>query len=200
MKLSKSITLVGLILCVFIGFFIGMYISSNKNVNKSKEGITIETNEIEASAKSSKYIDEKNKYKINAISDKTKIVKKDIYVKGDPYEVLINQDVTDEVIGMDKDLFSKHVEKDGYTVEEFTDEKVVFSKKIDKWPDNMYVLKLSNKSLAIYKVDSSNELKQVESTEIIEEQLSESEIQELNKGKVYDSVESIKEVLGDYSS
>ena len=196
MKLSRRITLVGLVLCVFIGFFIGMYISSNKKVNKSKEGITLETNEIEASAKSSKYID-KN---INVISSKTKIIKKDIYVKGEAYEVLINQDVTDEIIGMDKELFSKYIEKDGYIIEDFNGEKVVFSKKIDKWPNNKYVLKLLNGSLSIFKVDSSNELKQVESTDIVEDQLSENEIEELNKGKVYDSVESIREVLGDYSS
>ncbi|KMT21257.1 hypothetical protein [Clostridium cylindrosporum] len=201
MKVGKIIVLVALIFSIAVSVGTSLYISQNSTDNKNIQGITVEKNDIETSAKTTVLAENKSKApKINSIGPATKIVKKQIYIKGDTYEKVVNQEITEDLLGMDKTQFDGYAKKIGYSIEEFTSEKVVISEKINEWPKGLYVLKAIDQGIVIFKVDETGNLTKVEETGITLDQVSEQEKAGLVKGKVYATIEEAEHTLADYDS
>ncbi|MEG0370872.1 MAG: hypothetical protein RR515_05915 [Clostridium sp.] len=203
MKVSRIAILVVLTFSIALSVGMGLYISGT-NINKDNmniQGITVETGEVETSAKS--HVELNNKEQppvINSIGYTTKITKKNIYIKGESFEKLETMKVTEDIIGMNKSSFEEYAKKIGYTLEEFTGEKIVISQKINQWPSGLYVLKAVFDTLVLYKVDAAGNLEQIDRTNVILDQASENEKAGLVKGRVYNSIEEAEGTLADYSS
>lgn len=200
MKLSRIILLFSLILAIGLATGIGIYISKI-NADKSRQGITLEAKDVETSAKNTALAENKvSEDTKNSIGPATKIVKKQIYTKGEQFEKVSNETPSEDVLGMTKESFEEHVKKKGYTVDEFTSSKVVIVEKINEWPKGLYVLKSVEEDVTLFKVDEKGNLQKVSDTGVILDQVSEHDKEELIKGKVYSTLEEAEHTLGDYDS
>lgn len=197
----KKIILGTLIFCIGLGVFTGLFISWSNSNNKNEKGTTLESQNTEVSTKSTVSMNKSYMNpKLNSIGPATKIIKKQIYTAGEPYEKIQEEKSTEDIIGMDKELFEEYAKKKGYVVEEFNGSKVVISEKINKWPKGLYVLKAINEHIAIYKVDESGNLSNPQVTEVVLNQVSEIEKPILIKGKVYNSLDTAEETIAEYDS
>lgn len=197
MKLSRIIMLFALVFFVGLGAGMGLYISKttyNKNYSQS---LNSDAKSVETTTKN---LETDNVDKVNAIGPQTKVIKKQVYTKGQEFEKLTEERVSEDIIGMDKELFSNYAKNKGYMVEEFTNEKVVMVEKINKWPEGLYVLKSVEDNIVLFKIDEKGELKEISTTGVVLDQVSEHDKEELLKGKVYKTIEEAETTIGDYDS
>lgn len=197
MKAIRGIILVTLIFAIFLGVSIGIYIFQINNLkDKSNlKGIALNTENVETSVKS-----DYNGPKINSIGVSTKLIKKEVYTKGEPFIKTIEQKVSDDILGMDKIAFEEYLKTKGYLLEEFAHEKVVFTEKIDKWPVGLYVLKSLEDSINIFKVNDNGELTLVNKSALSLDHLTPNERDEFIKGKVYASLEEAEQIIAEFDS
>lgn len=199
MNISRRIILAALILCIGLSVLIGLYIAGLNHNRKDENGINLESQKTKVYNENVLAVNNLNP-KLNSIGIATKIVKKQIYTIGEPYEKVQEEKSTEDIIGMDKGLFEEYAKSKGYTIEQFNGEKVIIVEKINKWPVGLYVLKTVNENIAIYKVSESGDLSKVRVTEVVLEQVSEIEKPGLIKGKVYKSLDAAEETIAEYDS
>lgn len=200
MKLSRIVMLFTLIFFIGFGAGMGIYISQTNYFNNKSQNTKLNGESVEISTKNPEALETGSNKGLNSIGPNTKIIKKEIYTKGQPFEKLIEEKVSEEIVGMNKEMFVNHIKQKGYTVEEFSGEKVVMSEKINKWPIGLYVLKSVEDNIVLYKIDEKGELKEHSTTGVMLEQVSENDQEELQKGKVYNTLEEAENTLGDYDS
>ena len=86
----------------------------------------------------------------------------------------------------------------GWKIEEFSSEKVVFSKDKDDFCDEHFKLKLSNGIVTIYKIDNNDKEVEYEKTDITEEYLTEEDILKLKNGIYIYGKENLASTIEDY--
>ncbi|MEF9952478.1 MAG: hypothetical protein RR840_05415 [Clostridium sp.] len=201
MKLRRVIILVLLLFVMAIGVGTSIYISTDSFKKNAKvDDLSVKKDNMNVAAKDTLSANQAREDMMKFIGPKTVIVKKDIYIKGEPYIDSYKVEVSGDTIGMDKDNFQNFINAEGYAIDEFTGEKVAISKKIDKWPSNMFVLKAVADNIILYNVDNNGELKEIGPTGITLEQVSDSEKNGLTKGKIYKTRDDAESTLSDYDS
>jgi hypothetical protein len=136
----------------------------------------------------------------NVISRNTQIIKKHRYIKGMEYIKEVKEMPNEENIGMDMNLAERYYKDKGYTIIEFTPEKVILSKDIEQWPPDSYIVKGENGIIVIYKSDPSGNITKVEDTDIKLDILPLQDKEEVIKGKSYESMEQVEQLLEEYGS
>lgn len=201
MKLRRVIIMVLLLFVMAIGVGTSLYISKGSSGNNVKvDDLSIKKDDMNAAAKDTMSTNQAREDMMKFIGPKTIIVKRDVYTKGEPFELSYKMEVTGDTIGMDKDKFQNFISSEGYKIDEFTGEKVVISKSINTWPIGLFVLKSVDNNIVLYKVDDKGELVVVAPTEITLDLVSENDKDDLIKGKVFKTKEEAEVTIAEYDS
>ncbi|MEG1416568.1 MAG: hypothetical protein RSC49_08190 [Clostridium sp.] len=201
MKLRRVIIMVLLLFVMAIGVGTSLYISKGSSGNNVKvDDLSIKKDDMNAAAKDTMSTNQAREDMMKFIGPKTIIVKRDVYTKGEPFELSYKMEVTGDTIGMDKDKFQNFISSEGYKIDEFTGDKVVISKSINTWPIGLFVLKSVDNNIVLYKVDDKGELVVVSPTEITLDLVSENDKDDLIKGKVFKTKEEAEVTIAEYDS
>ncbi|MEF9935575.1 MAG: hypothetical protein RSA01_10090 [Clostridium sp.] len=201
MKLRRVIIMVLLLFVMAIGVGTSLYISKGSSGNNVKvDDLSIKKDDMNAAAKDTMSTNQAREDMMKFIGPKTIIVKRDVYTKGEPFELSYKMEVTGDTIGMDKDKFQNFISSEGYKIDEFTGDKVVISKSINTWPIGLFVLKSVDNNIVLYKVDDKGELVVVAPTEITLDLVSENDKDDLIKGKVFKTKEEAEVTIAEYDS
>jgi hypothetical protein len=134
------------------------------------------------------------------VSQSTRIIKRYRYSTGMGYIKDLEEKPTADILGMDKKSVDAYYKKLGYTLVDFTSKEVLVVKDMQLWPPGCIVVKESNGAVAVYDVDEDGNLKLKETTYILLEYLPEQDRNEVVKGKIYEDIEKVKELLEEYDS
>ncbi|MEG2973959.1 MAG: hypothetical protein RR898_10915 [Clostridium sp.] len=201
MKLRRVIIMVLLLFVMAIGVGTSLYISKGSSGNNVKvDDLSIKKDDMNAAAKDTMSTNQAREDMMKFIGPKTIIVKRDVYTKGELFELSYKMEVTGDTIGMDKDKFQNFISSEGYKIDEFTGDKVVISKSINTWPIGLFVLKSVDNNIVLYKVDDKGELVVVAPTEITLDLVSENDKDDLIKGKVFKTKEEAEVTIAEYDS
>jgi hypothetical protein len=180
-----------LVISSFAGYFTGLSYADKtikSNFDTSPVSVAAETLEIEETP--SKVL----------IGPTTEIVKKHKYVKGLEFVKEFKEKPSSEILGMDMVSAKEHYNSKGYTVIEFTSDKVIVSKDIDSWPPECYIVKGENNTITIYRSDTEGNLTKIQDAEATLDILPTQDREEVLKGKIYETMEEVETLLEEYSS
>jgi hypothetical protein len=180
-----------LVISSFAGYFTGLSYADKtikSNFDTSPVSVAAETSEIDETP--SKVL----------IGPTTEIVKKHKYVKGLEFIKEFKEQPSSEILGMDMVSAKEYYNSKGYTVIEFTSDKVIVSKDFDSWPPECYIVKGENNTITIYRSDLEGNLTKLQDAETTLDVLPTQDREEVLKGKVYETMEEVETLLEEYSS
>lgn len=134
------------------------------------------------------------------VSQSTKIIKRHRYSIGMGYVKDVEEKPTPDILGMDKKSVEAYYKKSGYNLVEFTSKNVLVVKDMKLWPVGCTVVKGIDGVVAVYDVDKDGKLKFKEYTGILLENLPEQDRNDVIKGKIFEDVEEVYELLEEYDS
>lgn len=190
--------IVFIIICVIIvialGIITGIYLynlnnTADDNFNNNISEVVSEEN----------YIEEKNIIEISNKEEKTTpntlLIYKTYYTKCNHY---INEykDIDISLVNFNKkDLQSKN---NGWRIEDFSSDKVVFSKEKEAFCNEHYKLKLADGIVNVYILDENGNESEYEKTDITEEYLTNEDILRLKEGILVYGKENLSSTIEDY--
>lgn len=133
------------------------------------------------------------------VNENTKMVKIDIYMRGNTYDCTVPTQATQELIGKSMDEIKEYFSKEGYVLKKFTTDEVVLQRVVvekDKWPPNCSVL-ISDASgnIMLYQTDESGKLGTPENLEVNISILPEPDAARMKLGYIYDDPDKLAEHL-----
>ena len=193
--MKKNIIIIFFALIIIgLGIYIGIYLN-NKN-DTVKERYDNSFTEININEN---YFENKNTVQVLNKEEKTTpntlFIYKIFYTK---CKHLINEykDIDISEINLNRNEIMNS--NKGWKIEEFSSEKVVFSKDKDDFCDEHFKLKLSNGIVTIYKIDNNDKEVEYEKTDITEEYLTEEDILKLKNGIYIYGKENLASTIEDY--
>ena len=190
--------IVFIIICVIIvialGIITGIYLYNLNNKDDDKFN-----NNISEVVSEENYIEEKNIIEISNKEEKTTpntlLIYKTYYTKCNHY---INEykDIDISLVNFNKkDLQSKN---NGWRIEDFSSDKVVFSKEKEAFCNEHYKLKLADGIVNVYILDENGNESEYEKTDITEEYLTNEDILRLKEGILVYGKENLSSTIEDY--
>lgn len=189
MRTNRLFLTIALIIVLVISFIGGYVVAELYNKNNNIE-------DQKTSAKATRFRPNED-----LISSNTKImIKKNYSQNGIIYTEELEEKPDSSVLGMDKAATEKYYKNQGYNLIQFNNYRIILSKDITAWPPGRFLLKNNNGVLAVYEINDKSELNLKENTEISVDTLPEEDRDELNIGKIFDSLDEVYLIIEEYSS
>lgn len=134
------------------------------------------------------------------INEKTKIIKRYKYSKGETTTKEVIEKATPDILGLDRLGAEKYFKSKEYLMTEFNEVNVILVKYIDIWPIGYYVVKGDSGVINVYHVDEKGELKFVEKADMQLDDLPPQDRKEIEKGKSFPNMDLVTEMIEEYKS
>lgn len=181
-----------LIVFLIIGFYYGYELVQNKKIGEYS-ALSYEKNDIDEDVIETNFEEDKIRYD-------TLILVENVYNKCNHKE---NEtiSVSEEMINMKEDEAKEYFETKGYSVLEFSPNKIKLLKEEDKICKEHFVIKFGNADdlfLSVYKKDDNDELRLYRETDIAREFLTNIDNENFEEGIDVYGKDNVEKVLEDY--
>lgn len=174
-----------------LGFIIGtlIFYDDNKNIKENNDSFLEEQSLIKETSSEELKIGVNTKVCLSTYFDKCNHTESEVL------------NISEEIINMKEEEAKEYFESKGYSLIKFDNNEVLLKQKKNEMCKNHFVIKYENDNdifLNIYKLDSNNELKFFEETDVAREFLTSIDDQTFKEGIEVYGYENIESVLEDY--
>ena len=197
MNLKKILIIVGIILIILLGVYLGSNIYKNSEQNNTSSNNTflnsannmVQEN-LEISSLQASIEEEKT-------TPNTLIIYKTYYTKCKHY-IQEYKDIDASMVNCTEAELKERCREEGWKIEEFSPQEIVMTKEEEKFCNQHYKLKLENQVIVVYTVDEDGREVEYEQTGITTEYLTQEDILKLTTGIMVYGMENLTSTIEDY--
>lgn len=187
-----------LFLALVTVFAVGYYAMNNiKSANKVND---LKSNNNNLTAKAVDNLSDNLNNDSDYVSSNTIIVKKEKYIEGIPTVVTLTEKASKDIIGMDNKGVTEYYRKLGFLLTSYSNKEIQLSQDVKAWPPNYYIVKVENNKIKIFHTNENSVMTFRYDYNMDIDQLPDADLNNLIKGRAFETTEQINAMFDEYKS